>query len=450
MEANFHSLCVTPFRPRTFSEISLQTLSIRNSARQTSAVTTGCHYDRPKSRHFSARRLVLQQAKFDFGSAETALRIVCSVGDSEAQGSSESVSDIKQQLTTPDVSAPAPEASVSTATGGGGDSGSKGGSTGGNGGGKGDGEGDENAGENSEFSNPEKELDKVLKRCGKTADALPADIRSAILAGVCSPAVAENYFKNINAPLIGVFMSLFKSYRDRVLADPSVTAKIVAEQGIGIPMTILGEVNARRDNFWVEIEYVLANMLVGCAVNFGLVWFLSPVLNTKTTAGTSILSIIDSLPSNVFDRTRQFSLSQRIASFFVKGLTYGVVGFFAGGVGASLTTLIVQGQKAFNPNYVSTTKPPAILGTALGWAGFLAVSSNTRYQLVNGVESVIYPMFPTQPLIPIAATWLLRLGNTFWGVSQWIWLSRFFGLQPAADSDDSAKNEAVEEPEPSS
>jgi hypothetical protein len=72
------------------------------------------------------------------------------------------------------------------------------------------------------------------------------------------------------------------------------------------------------------------------------------------------------------------------------------------------------------------------------YAVFLGASSGSRYQLINGVESHIFPrLFANTPhLFEQAATFLLRYGNTFWGSQQWVIFCRLTNVQkskPAAE-----------------
>eukprot|EP00741_Cyanophora_paradoxa_P009391 tig00000144_g9097.t1 len=227
--------------------------------------------------------------------------------------------------------------------GGDGASGS-GGSGGGDG--RGDGDGSEEPGK------PKINVEELLKN-----ESIPQDIRTAIQEGIVDAEIGARYLEYMNRPE-AAFMRLFKAFRDRVLADPSVSNKILAEQGIGIPLTLIGEYNARRENFSHEMNYVLANLIVGIAVNFGMVWFLSPTLMLKRTSKTGVMKAVDELPSYVFDGSRPFTVQQRIGAYFWKAIVYSVVGFFAGGIGAAATKGLIMAQRRFDPEHTTKTKDP--------------------------------------------------------------------------------------------
>lgn len=62
---------------------------------------------------------------------------------------------------------------------------------------------------------------------------------------------------------------------------------------------------------------------------------------------------------------------------------------------------------------------------------FLAVSSNTRYQIINGLESVVEvsPLAKRVPPVAIAFTVGVRFANNIYGGMQFIDWARWSGVQ---------------------
>lgn len=45
-------------------------------------------------------------------------------------------------------------------------------------------------------------------------------------------------------------------------------------------------------------------------------------------------------------------------------------------------------RKELDPNYVPTNEPPSVLGNAACWSLHMGLSSNLRYQLLGGADTV--------------------------------------------------------------
>lgn len=68
--------------------------------------------------------------------------------------------------------------------------------------------------------------------------------------------------------------------------------------------------------------------------------------------------------------------------------------------------------------------------TGLVWGGFMAVSANTRYQIVAGLERVVDETIARKvPGIAYLTTTVLRFGNNVIGGEQFIDMARWAGVQ---------------------
>ncbi len=94
------------------------------------------------------------------------------------------------------------------------------------------------------------------------------------------------------------------------------------------------------------------------------------------------------LPANVFAEG-PFSLKQRLGAGLYKGALFGLCGFMGSVGGTSLAYLLFLLRRITNPSSAKDgNELPNVLANSLGWASFMFVSTNPRYQLVNGFEQV--------------------------------------------------------------
>lgn len=142
---------------------------------------------------------------------------------------------------------------------------------------------------------------------------------------------------------------------------------------------------------------------------------------------------IGALPSSVFEAERpgcKFSMQQRIATYFYKGVLYGSVGFGCGLIGQGIANMIMTAKRSIKKSEEEIPVPPLVKSAAL-WGIFLAVSSNTRYQIINGLETVVEasPLAKQVPPIAMAFTVGVRFANNIYGGMQFIDWARWSGVQ---------------------
>ncbi|KAG8081106.1 hypothetical protein GUJ93_ZPchr0007g6113 [Zizania palustris] len=226
--------------------------------------------------------------------------------------------------------------------------------------------------------------------------------------------------------------------RNRMLVDPSFLFKIGTEIVIDTCCATFAEVQKRGDEFWSEFELYAADMLVGVVVNVALVGMLAPYARFGGgSASQGLLGRVrhayDSLPSSVFEAERpgySFSVQQRIGTYFFKGILYGTVGFFCGLVGQGIANLIMTAKRSVKKSEDDVPVPPLLKTSAL-WGAFLGVSSNTRYQIINGLERVVEasPVAKRVPAASLAFTVGVRFANNIYGGMQFVDWARMTGCQ---------------------
>ncbi len=75
-----------------------------------------------------------------------------------------------------------------------------------------------------------------------------------------------------------------------------------------------------------------------------------------------------------------------------QGLIFGIVGFGAGIAGPAASNGLLAIRKKLDANFELQNKPPNVLLNAGCWGTHMAVSSNIRYQLLNGLDMVRHPV----------------------------------------------------------
>lgn len=311
----------------------------------------------------------------------------------------------------------------------------------GNGGeGGGNGGGDDNGGdkEEEEFG-PIMKFEEVMKEAEARGASLPSDMfEAAKSVGIRKVLLLRYLDLQGSSGLLGFAMRSCSMLRNRMLADPSFLFKIGTEIVIDSCCATFAEVQKRGKDFWSEFELYVADLLVGVVVNVALVGMLAPYVRigqpslSKGFLG-SLQHAYGALPSSVFEAERpgcRFSVQQRIATYFYKGVLYGTVGFGCGIIGQGIANLIMTVKRSIKKSDEDIPVPPLLKSAAL-WGVFLAVSSNTRYQIVNGLERLVEGslMAKQVPQVAMAFTVGVRFANNIYGGMQFVDWARWSGVQ---------------------
>ena len=75
----------------------------------------------------------------------------------------------------------------------------------------------------------------------------------------------------------------------------------------------------------------------------------------------------------------------------MQGLVFGLVGFSAGIVGTTLSNGLLALRKKLDPEFKLQNPAPGVLPNSACWGTHMAVSSNLRYQMLNGLDMVSHP-----------------------------------------------------------
>eukprot|EP00171_Calliarthron_tuberculosum_P006851 IDg6851t1 len=282
--------------------------------------------------------------------------------------------------------------------------------------------------------------DEALTALLRSKNASLSDVPSDVLRAYQRGLIGLHHVGNLLAARANVFsrylMTLGGGMRNRFLADKLFLLKIAIEEGIGVFGKLSAEWEQRRERFWVESEFVFANLLSAVLADFALVYLPAPsvrltTIKTGSGFGHWLASLTASLPTGVFQSDRPFTLAQRAAGFSLKATQLLAVGFACSFAGIVFTNGIVALRERFDKNYTAKTQKQNIFFVPMLYGIFLGVSSGSRYQLVNGIEGHIFPrMFKHAPkLAEEVATFALRYCNTFWGSQQWVMFCKFTNAQ---------------------
>ena len=159
---------------------------------------------------------------------------------------------------------------------------------------------------------------------------------------------------------------------------------------------------------------------------------------------------------------RKYSVSDRLGCYVARGLEYSLAGMLCGFIGQGVASSLMKIRREYenktaaaaaaaaaaasahkkggnnnknNKNTNTHASPsqvaiPPVLDTALVWGMFMALSSNTRYQIVFGLERVVDETIARK--IPGAAyftTLAIRFVNNVIGGEQFIDMARWAGVQ---------------------
>ncbi|GAB2285495.1 hypothetical protein Dimus_019944 [Dionaea muscipula] len=316
---------------------------------------------------------------------------------------------------------------------GGRDGGGADGSGGGGGGG-----GEEEEEEGKEFGSV-LTFGEVMRECERRGASLPSDMLEAARTTGIRELILDRYLV-LQGPgrILGFLMRHWAMLRNRMLADPAFLFKVGIEVVIDSCCATFAEVQKRGEEFWTEFELYLADILVGVVVDIALVSLLAPYvrIGRQHVSGGflgGIQQACNSLPSSVFEAERpgsRFSTKQRIAAYFYKGVLYGLVGFGCGIIGQGIANLVMTAKRNMKKSDEDIPVPPLVKSAAL-WGVFLAVSSNTRYQIVNGLERLVEasPLARRIPPVAMAFTVGVRFANNIYGGMQFVDWAKCSGVQ---------------------
>jgi len=296
------------------------------------------------------------------------------------------------------------------------------------------------SGENDWAKSLDPQILALLSKYKQDVAGLPSDLITALKAKIVRPEMMEIYLKSVNGPL-GWFVHNVKSYRDRVLCDKDFLFKLMVQEIVGNGTQLAGEIVMRGKDIWEELEYVASDLIVGTVVEAAFVWILTPCIpfpQLMSPASNKFTQMLRDLPANMFESNtalRTYTVPQRIGSFFNVAAQYFAVGVLCGIVGTIITYGLIEARKKLDKNYVQHRPLPPILQNSFGWGFFMAVSSNTRFQLVEGLERGASMLLRDKyDALLKAVIFTLRFGNNYYGGINFVQMFRWMGLHATSEA----------------
>ncbi|KAJ7950145.1 Protein RETICULATA-RELATED 3, chloroplastic [Quillaja saponaria] len=225
--------------------------------------------------------------------------------------------------------------------------------------------------------------------------------------------------------VLGLFLS---GWRSRVAADPQFPFKVLMEEVVGVSASVLGDM-ASRPNFGLnELDFVFSTLVVGSILNFTLMYLLAPTLSSSSS---NLPAIFANCPKSHMFESGAYSILNRFGTFVYKGTVFAAVGFAAGLVGTAMSNGLIKIRKKMDPTFETPNKPPPTVLNAVTWAIHMGVSSNLRYQTLNGVEFLLAKGLP--PLAFKSSVVVLRCLNNILGGMTFVLLARLTGSQSVGE-----------------
>ncbi|GIL62854.1 hypothetical protein Vafri_17075 [Volvox africanus] len=236
----------------------------------------------------------------------------------------------------------------------------------------------------------------VFSEWMRTVAELPLILRRAVEMGLFSSAQLVRFFSMDVRPNLTRTVSRSlppawaRDFVGRLMADPAFMQKMVIESTIAACSSLYYEYRARGDRFKDELDLVLINTIGMAAATSATVWMVAPTRSYGTVHKFPWQQMLDSLPNCVFDANgplRQYTPQSRVAAFFSKAAELSAVGLLTGAGTSLLSSAVVALRRKYvDPNFEPTIPVPDVARSSAGLAAFFALSANTRYQLIGGMD----------------------------------------------------------------
>lgn len=226
------------------------------------------------------------------------------------------------------------------------------------------------------------------------------------------------------------------AFRDRLIRDKMFFFKVWAEVAIDSGCATVAELRKRGDDFWGEFEFYLSDLMVGLVLDVVLVTLIAPVARPGRPARESVSGLkrlLGRLPSAVFEKStpgRKFTPANRAGTFVKLGLEYSLAGIICGFVGQGVANSMMLLKRKYQGSSEHDVAVPPLVRTALVWGMFMGLSSNSRYQVVFGLERIVDETIARRiPQIAYLSTLAIRFANNVVGGENFIDLARWAGVQ---------------------
>lgn len=247
-----------------------------------------------------------------------------------------------------------------------------------------------------------------------------------------------------NAKSKSITDTIKQQWKSRIQADPDFLNKSIAEVMIAIATQFTAEFNRRGMNgMMVEIDFVVAGILTAMAGKYYTMWRVAPTAaidddepemskkSKKAVSTSTSTSTKSSIPTNAFQIDRPYTIFQRGAAFITPIPSLFQAGFVASIIGYGFTSILIALRSFFIPTYQAATANVNLLHASLYTGAFMAIISNIRYQILQGIiePGIIEKLFGRFPAVKGMMIFFVRLANGLLGSTWAIAGMKLFGLQ---------------------
>lgn len=225
-------------------------------------------------------------------------------------------------------------------------------------------------------------------------------------------------------------------YKQRLAADPSFPQKSVTELLLAAGTQLTAEWNRRgATGLNTEIDFVVAGVLTACYGKFYSMWRVAPTESSRDSEPTGVQVFGIPVPTNAFQSTFDGEtvprLQQRLLSLVVPVPALFRAGCLASLVGYGLVRLLIALRTWLVPTYVAVTANVNILYASLYTGVFMAIVSNLRYQVLQGIvePKLVDRYLKEYPALHAATVFSVRLANGLLGSTLAIAGMKALGLQ---------------------
>ncbi|CAA7406133.1 unnamed protein product [Spirodela intermedia] len=236
--------------------------------------------------------------------------------------------------------------------------------------------------------------------------------------------VSEESHRRDSPSHFGLLGFLVEGWRSRVSADPQFPFKLLMEELVGVTACVIGDMSSRPNFGLNELDFVFSTLVVGSILNFALMYLLAP---TSASSASALPGLFAACPQGHMFEPGAYSLADRLGTFVYKGIVFAAVGFAAGLTGTAISNGLISLRKRMDPTFETPNKPPPTLLNSLTWAAHMGVSSNLRYQSLNGIEFLMAKVMPP-PAFKMTVLVLRSLNNVLGGFSFGV-LAKLTGAQ---------------------
>lgn len=229
---------------------------------------------------------------------------------------------------------------------------------------------------------------------------------------------------------------MWKGWQERVEADPEFVYKVLVEQIIGVGASVVGDMSSRPNWGLNELDFVFATLIVGSIVNFSLMYLLAPTASASASTGfiakffgDHYMRLWKAPSGHMFEPG--FSLGKRAVNFVYKGTVFASIGISAGLIGTAISNGLITVREKMDPSFVQQNESPNVLANASCWALHMGISSNLRYQLLNGMDMLIQPIMPQSSFRLLTS--VVRSANNVIGGMSFVTIAKVLGVQKSAE-----------------